>query len=104
MTAIAGTVAWFGWGPEGILGAVSFGLVGLGVHLLAASLLRRRLGGSLSELAVGFGTGMALRLSGAIAAFVALTASPAVFAPLPTLFGYAAVTVPLLFTEIQFLK
>jgi len=104
LTAVAGTVSWLVWGAGGILGAVMFGLVGLALHMFAASYLRRRLHGSLKQLAMGFGTGMGLRLAGAVAAFVALTVSPAVFAPLPTLIGYAAVTIPLLFTEMQFLK
>lgn len=104
LTAVAGTVSWLVWGSGGILGAVMFGLGGLALHMFAASYLQRRLQGSTKQLAMGFGVGMALRLAGAIVAFVALTASPTVFVPLPTMIGYAAVTIPLLFMEMQFLK
>ena len=47
---------------------------------------------------------MGLRLGGAGALALAVIARPAAFPPLPTAVGYLGVLVPLLFTEIRFLK
>ncbi len=86
------------------MGGLVFGGLGVGVHLVAATILRRSLDRSVNVLAAGYITGMVLRLAGAIGAFVAVTVAPSLFSPLPTLLGYVAVIIPLLFMEIQFLK
>ena len=45
-----------------------------------------------------------MRLVGVGLVILAFTLSPARFPPIPSLFGYGAVVVPLLFMEIRLLK
>jgi hypothetical protein len=104
ITGLAGAVAWWFEGAPGLIGSVVFGAVGVVIHVAAAATLRFSWGQSLERLSAGFIGGMVLRLAGALGAFIAVTVAPTTFAPLPTLFGYVVVIVPLLFTEIHFLK
>jgi len=91
-------------GTPGLIGSLVFGGLGVGIHLAAVTTLRHLWDQSIKRLAVGFVAGMILRVAGAIGAFVAVTVAPSVFAPLPTLFGYLVVIIPLLFMEIRFLR
>lgn len=103
---------WGIWGA-GVLAATSASsLLGLLVHLVAASRLRRVLegepkglgGANLKDVAGAFALGMGMRLLGIALVVVAVLWERTRFPAAPSLLAYGAVVVPLLFMEMRFLK
>lgn|GEM_PF-521287 len=102
-TAVLGLGVWY-WGVDALPGMGLAAAVALATHLVAAKRLREQWQGPFRELAGAFVLGMVLRLVGAGVVMAAVVMAPAQFAPLPTLGGFVAVLIPLLFMEIRFLK
>lgn len=101
LTALGG---WLADGVAGLIPAALAGLLGLGLHALAAAWIRRALHGEFKHLAGAMAGGMGIRLLGAAIVVGAVMYDETVFLPGPTLFGYVAVLVPLLFMEIRLLR
>lgn len=104
LTAVATAVIWGIWGRSAVVAGGLFGFLATVIHLVAAKALRSALDAPFKTLAVRYLFGMALRLGGAAFVMVAVLSNRTLFPPLPTAIGYLAVLIPLLFTEIRFLK
>lgn len=100
---VAGLV-WLGWGPAAGAAAAAFGALATAIHLAAVAALKPAMRGPFEQLARRWALGLGLRLGGAVLVGAAAIARPDVFPPLPIAIGYLGVLVPLLFTEIRFLR
>lgn len=92
------------WGRAAVLPGIAFGLLATAIQLVSAALVRPAVHREFSVLIRRWGIGMALRMGGVVAFAVAVGLRRDLFPPLPTAFGYLGVVVPLLFTEIRFLR
>lgn len=92
------------WGRSALLPGVAFGLLATAVQMASAALVKPAAHRELRVLLRRWGIGMALRLGGVVAFALAAGLRRDLFPPLPTAFGYLGVVVPLLFTEIRFLR
>ena len=104
LTAAVTALVWLVWGGDARLAALAFGLLATVLHVAAVALLRPAVRRSFRQLATRWAVGMGLRLGGAALLAVAIIGHPAAFPPLPTAVAYLGVLVPLLFTEMRFLK
>jgi hypothetical protein len=104
LTAGVTTILWLAWGERAILPGIVFGLLATAIQIASAALMRGARARELKSLIKRWGIGMGLRLAGIAAFVVAVSVREDLFPPLPTAFGYLGVVVPLLFTEIRFLK
>lgn len=104
LVGLTALVGWLVAGEAGFRASCLAGLLGLGAHLLAAKLIRHKLKSDLQALAGAYVAGIAIRFGGVAIAFAAVRYDDGFFPPGPTLIGYVAVLVPMLFMEIRFLK
>jgi hypothetical protein len=81
-----------------------FGLLATVIHTAAVMALKRVWNAPFRELARGWGIGMGLRMGGAVVWMGAVLVREDLFPPLPTAIGFLGVLIPLLFTEMRFLK
>ena len=95
---------WLGWDQKAAMAGGAFGLLATAIHLAAVAALRRAWNAPFRELAKGWGIGMALRLGGVAVWMAAVLLRADLFPPLPTAIGFLGVLMPLLFTEMRFLK
>ena len=104
LTAAVTALLALAWGESAVLPGVAFGLLGTAIQLVSAGLMRGAVRREFKSLVRRWGIGMGLRLGGVVAFGVAVGVRRDLFPPLPTAFGYLGVVVPLLFTEIRFLR
>jgi hypothetical protein len=104
LTAGVTAVLWLAWGEAAVLPGVAFGLLATAIQVASAALIRPAAHGEFKVLIRRWGIGVGLRLGGVAAFVVAVGVRRDLFPPLPTAFGYLGVVVPLLFTEIRFLR
>jgi hypothetical protein len=104
LTGAVTALLWAIWGGPAALAGGSFGLLATVIHVAAVSALRRVWNGPFGELAKGWGVGMGLRLGGAVVWMVAVLLREDLFPALPTAIGFLGVSIPLLFTEMRFLR
>jgi hypothetical protein len=95
---------WLGWGVQAAIAGGAFGLLATAIHVISVVALKRVWNAPFKELAKGWGIGMALRLGGAVVWMLAVLLRGDLFPPLPTAIGFLGVLIPLLFSEILFLK
>lgn len=102
LVGLAGGIGRAVDGPAGQWAAVAFGLLALGLQVVAAGLAGPRIGaGDYQGLMFRWAAGIGLRFAGILALPVAVLADRALFPPLASAAGYVAVMVPLLFFEIR---
>jgi hypothetical protein len=101
--AVTGILAVF-WGRSAILPGVAFGGLATVIQLSAVAVVRPALGAPFSKFLGRWGMGMAFRLGGVVVFLVAVLIDRALFPPVPSAFAYLGVLIPLLFTEMHFLK
>ena len=104
LTAVVTVAIWLGWGAPAALAAGSFGLLATAIHVVSVAVLKRAWHAPFKELAKSWGLGMGLRLGGAVVWMLAVLLRGDLFPALPTAIGFLGVLIPLLFTEIRFLK
>jgi hypothetical protein len=104
LTLIVALLLWVGWDGRTALAGGAFGLLATVIHVGAVAALKEVWDAPFRELARGWGIGMVLRLAGAVVWMAAVLLRGESFPPLPTAIGYLGVLIPLLFTEIRFLK
>jgi hypothetical protein len=104
LTALVTGVMALAWGGMAVPPGVCFGLLATAIQLVSAALLKGAARRELKALMRRWGMGMGLRVGGIAAFAVAVSVRRDLFPPLPTAFGYLGVVVPLLFTEIRFLR
>jgi hypothetical protein len=104
LTAVVTAVLVLAWGQAAVVPGVTFGLLATAIQLVSARLMRDAVQREFRALVRRWGIGMGLRLGGIVAFGVAVAVRRDLFPPLPTAFGYLGVVVPLLFTEIRFLR
>jgi hypothetical protein len=92
------------WGEAALVPGVTFGLLATAIQMASAGLMKGAVRREFTALIKRWGIGMGLRLGGIVAFVVAVGVRRDLFPPLPTAFGYLGVVVPLLFTEIRFLR
>jgi len=68
------------------------------------ALVKPVMGDPFSKFMGRWGMGMAFRLGGVVVFLVAVLIDQALFPPVPSAFAYLGVVIPLLFTEMYFLK
>ena len=101
--AVTGLMA-LAWGEAALVPGITFGLLATVIQTGSAALMKDAAQRELKALMKRWGIGMGLRLGGIVAFGVAVGVRRDLFPPLPTAFGYLGVVVPLLFTEIRFLR
>ncbi len=104
LTALATAIVGLGWGWPAAGAAAAFGGLATAIHLAAVAALKPAMRGPFERLARRWAVGLALRLGGAVILGAAAVWRPDVFPPLPVAIGYLGVLVPLLFTEMRFLR
>jgi hypothetical protein len=104
LTALVTGILVAAWGRAALVPGVSFGLLATAIQVVSAALVREAAKGEFKVLIRRWAMGMGLRVAGIAAFGVAVWLRRDLFPPLPTAFGYLGVVVPLLFTEIRFLK
>ena len=104
LTVLVAAVVWLGWGPGAAGAAAAFGALATAIHLAAVAVLKPAMHGPFERLARRWALGLALRFGGAAILGAAAVWRPDVFPPLPVAIGYLGVLVPLLFTEMRFLR
>lgn len=104
LTVLVAGIVGLGWGWGTAGAAAAFGVLATAIHLAAVAVLKPAMGGPFERLAKRWAVGLALRLGGAVIFGAAAVWRPDVFPPLPVAIGYLGVLVPLLFTEMRFLK
>ncbi|UCG88860.1 MAG: hypothetical protein JSW71_10115 [Gemmatimonadota bacterium] len=104
LTALVGLLLWVGWDGHVALAGGAFGLLATLIHVAAVAALKRVWDAPFRQLVRGWGIGMGLRLGGAAVWMVVVLLWGELFPPIPTAIGYLGVLIPLLFTEIRFLK
>ncbi len=92
------------WGREGLVGALSFGCLALGIQIVAVSILKKAWAGKFPSVLEKFVIGMALRLAGVVTLAVVVSLRPEVFLPLPSALGFLGVLIPLLYMELKLVK
>ena len=104
LTVFLAALIGLGWGAQAAIAGGAFGLLATAIHVVSVAALKRACDAPFKELAKGWGVGMALRLGGAAVWMAAVLLRGDLFPPLPTAIGFLGVLIPLLFTEIRFLK
>ena len=104
LTVLVAAVVWLGWGSGAAGAAAGFGALATAIHLGAVAALKPAMHGPFERLARRWAFGLTLRFGGAAVLGVAAVWRPDVFPPLPVAIGYLGVLVPLLFTEMRFLR
>ncbi len=104
LTFLVTLLLWVGWDSHAALAGGAFGMLATVIHVGAVAALRRVWNAPFRQLARGWGIGMGLRLGGAVIWMAVVLLWGEWFPPLPTAIGYLGVLIPLLFTEIRFLK
>lgn len=92
------------WGREGLVGAVCFGALAVGIQMVAVSELKKAWRGRFPEVLQKFGIGMGLRLGGVVVLAVVVSRWSEIFSPLPSAIGFLGVLIPLLFMELKLVK
>jgi hypothetical protein len=104
LTALVTWLLWLGFGDVALLPGACFGLLSLGIQLLAVRSLRRDWAGSNNAFLQSVGLGMALRMGGIVVMLVAIVVDRGRFPPLPSAFAFLGVLIPLLFLEVRFVR
>lgn len=104
LTAVAGGISVLSWGSEALIGAAGFGILAMGIQVVAVSELKKGWSGKFPEVLEKFGIGMGLRLSGIVVLALVVSRWPGTFLPLPSAFGFLGVLIPLLFMELKLVK
>lgn len=104
ITAGVALMLWAAFGRSALVGAVCFGLLATVIQVIAVAAARPALDQSFDKFMVRWGLGMGLRFAGVVLFAVAVLAWPTLFPPLPTALAFLGVLIPLLFTEMRFLK
>jgi hypothetical protein len=104
LTALVTVILWLVWGEAAVIPAITFGLLATAIQLCAVAVLRPAISQSFAKLMARWGIGMGLRMLGVVLFAVAVLVDRDLFPPLPTAFGYLGVLLPLLYTEMRFLK
>jgi uncharacterized membrane protein len=104
LTAVVTALMALAWGTAAIVPGVSFGLLATAIQIGSTALVRPAAKREFKTLIRRWSIGAGMRLGGIAAFVVAVAIRRDVFPPLPTAFGYLGVVVPLLFTEIRFLR
>jgi hypothetical protein len=101
--AVTGLLA-LAWREAAVVPGLVFGLLATAIQVVSAALMKDAARREFKALMKRWGVGMGLRLGGIVAFGVAVGLRRDLFPPLPTAFAYLGVVVPLLFTEIRFLR
>lgn len=104
LTAVVTAVLAVAWGRPAVLPGIAFGLLATAIQIASAALVGPAARREFPVLIRRWGVGLGLRLGGVVAFAVAVGLRRDLFPPLPAAFGYLGVVVPLLFTEIRFLR
>jgi len=104
LTVLAGAVLWFLWGDAALVPAAVFGLLATGIQLAALWLVRPVLDAPFGDFVRRWLIGVGLRLLGVVLVFVAIAVDRVTFPPLPTALAFLGVVIPLLFTEIRYVR
>lgn len=104
LTAVVGGILWFLWGDAALVPAAVFGLLATGIQLAALRLVQPVLDAPFSAFVRRWLIGVGLRLAGVALVFVAIAVDRSTFPPLPTALAFLGVVVPLLFTEIRYVR
>lgn len=104
LTAGVTALLWLSWGEAALVPGITFGLLATVIQMVSAALMQGAAQREFKALMKRWGIGMGLRLGGVVAFGVVVGVRRDLFPPLPTAFGYLGVVVPLLFTEIRFLR
>jgi len=104
LTALVGGLVWVVWGRAAAGGSLLFGLLAVGIQVIAVGVLRPAISAPVKKLAVRWLVGTVMRLAGAGIWAAAVIVDRAAFPPLPTAVGYLGVLIPLLFMETRFLR
>lgn len=104
LTGALSALVWAIWGGQAALAGALFGLLAATIHVMAVAALRRVWKAPFRNLVRGWAVGMGLRLGGAVVWMVAVLVREDFFPPLPTAICFLGVLIPLLFTEMHFLK
>jgi hypothetical protein len=92
------------WGRVALAPGVLMGLLATAIQWEATRRLQREYRGSTPEFFKAVGAGMALRMAGVLLMLAAIVLDRALFAPLPTAFGFLGVVIPLLFLEARLVR
>jgi hypothetical protein len=82
LTALVTTLLWAGFGPPALVPGAVFGLLALGIQLLAVRSLKRQWGGTNAAFLQSVGLGMALRIGGVLVMLMAIVVDRGRFPPL----------------------
>jgi hypothetical protein len=104
LTGALSALVWVVWGSQAALAGALFGLLAATIHEVAVAALRRVWNAPFRNLVRGWAVGMGLRMGGAGVWMVAVLVREDFFPPLPTAICFLGVLIPLLFTEMHFLK
>ncbi len=104
LTAVVTLILWLVWGEAALLAAITFGLLATAIQVCAVAVLKPAISQPFAKLMARWGIGMGLRMLGIVLFVVAVLVDRELFPPLPAAFGYLGVLLPLLFTEMRFLK
>lgn len=97
VAAVVGAV----WGRAAVVPAAVFGVLAAAIHVLAVGLLEPVLVPPYDRTLKRWAVGMGLRLTGVALLAGTVFAWPETFPPLPTVTGFLAVLIPLLFGEMR---
>jgi hypothetical protein len=103
LTALVTGLVWFLWGWVAVPGALVFGLLATGIHVVAIGLLRPALVQPFDRLLKRWFWGTLLRGAGVFVLAAALFVFRGTIPALPTALGFLGVLIPLLFSEMRLL-
>ncbi len=104
LTVIVSGISVLVWGPEGLVGALSFGVLAVVIQVVAVSELKKACRGKFPEVLQKFGIGMGQRLTGVVVLGVVVSRWSEIFSPLPSATGFLGVLIPLLYMELKLVK
>jgi hypothetical protein len=92
------------WGRSAIVPGVVFGTLATAIQFGAVAVVRPVREAPFSKFMGRWGVGMGLRMGGVVLFLVAVLIDRELFPPVPSALAYLGVLIPLLFTEMRFLK
>ncbi len=104
MTAVMTGVLSVFWGRSAVVPGVVFGSLATAIQVGAVAVVRPVRGDPFSKFMGRWGIGMGFRMGGVVLFLVAVLVDRDLFPPVPSAFAYLGVLIPLLFTEMRFLK
>jgi len=104
LSGAVSALLWATWGRQAAIAGGLFGLLATVIHVAAVVALKQVWNAPFRQLVKGWGVGMGLRMGGAVVWMAAVLVREDLFPPLPTAIGFLGVLIPLLFTEMRFLK